>query len=263
MTALRLALPVALLAAPCGCGAPLRQAEQPVGPHFRVLTYNINYGGFRADLNVRAVIEAGADIICLQETSPAWERFLRPRLRDRYPHCLFRHGRGAGGMAAFSRWPLKEVAWHKPEAGWFHGWILRAETPVGPVQILSVHLRPPLSERGRVSLGTLHRTKSVRLAEITELERRLDPKLPRIILGDFNEEDGGRAVKHLVERGYTDGLPEFDRRSDTWFWRAGPILLNRRYDHILYSEGLHCCHAEVVKAGASDHLPLRALFDRR
>jgi len=248
---------LALCASALGCRKPLRQPEAPRGAHFGVLTYNINYGGHRADLSLKAILKMDADIVCLQETSPAWERYLRPRLKSRYPHCLFRHGRGAGGMAVFSKRALREIAWHKPVAGWFHGWALRADTPAGPVQILSVHLRPPLSDRGRPGLG------AVRLAEITELQKHLDPAMPRIVLGDFNEEDGGKAVQYLVQQEYTDALPEFDRKSDTWHWRAGPLLLNRRFDHIMYSPGLHCCRAQVIRAGASDHLPVFALFDKQ
>ncbi len=251
-----------LFVAGLGCREPLRQPVEPRGAHFSVLAYNINYGGHRADRSVAAILEADADIVCLQETSPAWEKYLRPRLKAKYPHCLFRHGRGAGGMAVFSRWAVRELAWHKPSAGWFHGWVLRAGTPAGPVQILSVHLRPPLSERGRPSLGAMRRTQGLRLAEITDLEKKLDPGMPRIVLGDFNEEDKGKAVQHLVKSGFTDALAEFDRRSDTWHWRAGPVLLNRRFDHILYSRELHACHTRVIRAGASDHLPVRALLDK-
>jgi endonuclease/exonuclease/phosphatase family metal-dependent hydrolase len=257
------AVGLVLSAAGLGCRRPLRRPVEPRGAHFSVLTYNINYGGHRADLSVAAILSTDADIVCLQETSPAWEKYLRPRLKRRYPHCLFRHGRGAGGMAVFSKRALREIAWHKPAAGWFHGWVLRADTPVGPVQILSVHLRPPLSDRGRPGLGAMRRTRAIRLAEVTELGKQLDPAMPRIVLGDFNEEDQGKAVQHFVKQLYADALAEFDRKSDTWHWRAGPLLLNRRFDHILYSPKLHCCRAQVIKAGASDHLPVFALFDKR
>jgi vancomycin resistance protein VanJ len=251
-----------LSAAAWGCRPPVRAPEEPRGAHFTVLTYNINYGGYRADLGAAAILDSGADVVCLQETSPAWQEFLTPRLAGRYPHRLFRHAPAAGGMAAFSRWPLKEVAWHRPEAGWFHGWRLRAETPAGPVEILSVHLRPQISDQGRVGPGVSQRTGAVRLAEIRELEARLDPALPRLILGDFNEEDGGAALRHLAGRGYTDALAEFDRRSPTWRWRYGIIRLSRRFDHVMYSTGLHACRAAVVPAGASDHFPVVAVFDR-
>ncbi len=251
-----------LSAAAWGCRPPLREPEEPRGAHFTVLTYNVNYGGYRADLSAEALLRSGADIVCLQETSPAWRSFLEPRLAGRYPHRLFRHAPAAGSMAAFSRWPLEEVAWHRPEAGWFHGWRLKASTPAGPVQILSVHLRPQVSDEGRVGLGVSRRTAAVRLAEIRELEARLDPSLPRLVLGDFNEEEGGAALRHLAGRGYADALGEFDRRSQTWRWQAGIIRLSRRFDHIMYSPELHSCRAAVVKAGASDHFPVVAVFDR-
>jgi vancomycin resistance protein VanJ len=249
-------------AAAWGCRPPVREPEAPRGPSFTVLTYNVNYGGYRADLGAAAILDAGADIVCLQETNAAWQAYLTPRIRARYPHSLFRHAPAAGGMGVFSRWPLKEVAWHRPEAGWFHGWIIEAQTPLGPVEILSVHLRPQVSDRGSVGPGVSRRTGAIRLAEIRELEARLDPGLPRIVLGDFNEEEGGAALKHLAGRGYTDALSEFDRRSPTWRWRYGIIRLSRRFDHVMYSAGLHACRAGVVKAGASDHFPVVTVFDR-
>ncbi len=252
-----------LVLAAAGCGAPLRKPREPVGKHFSALTYNVNYGGYRADLSLAAIIAADADIICLQETSLAWETYLHPRLKKVYPHVLFRHAPAAGGMAVFSKFPVKEISWHKPRAGWFHGWILEAKTPLGPVQILSVHLRPPLGDRGGISLSAYGRTKKIRLAEVTELEAKLDPEKPRLVLGDFNEQEGGAAVKYLVAKGYTDALSLFDRRSHTWRWRARLIRLRRRFDHVLYSPALDACRAEVIKGGASDHLPVKAVFERK
>jgi endonuclease/exonuclease/phosphatase family metal-dependent hydrolase len=253
---------IAIAVSVAGCRPPLRSPEEPRAEHFSVLTYNVNYGGYRADLSTAAILAAGTDLVFLQETNPGWEAYLRPRLGGRYPHGRFRHAPAAGGMGVFSRWPVEEVAWHKPEAGWFHGWILRVATPAGPIQVLCLHLRPQIDDNGRVGPGATRVTGRIRLAEVRELEARLDPALPRLILGDFNEEESGPAVQYLTGRGYTDALPEFDRRSPTWRWRAGIIRLSRRFDHIMYSAGLHCCRAGVVRAGASDHFPVVALFDR-
>jgi vancomycin resistance protein VanJ len=258
----RVAAALLVAAAAWGCRPPVREPEEPRGAHFTVLTYNINYGGYRAELSAEALLRSGADIVCLQETSPAWQAFLTPQMAKRYPHRLFRHAPAAGGMAAFSRWPLEEVAWHRPEAGWFHGWILKASTPAGPVQILCVHLRPQVSDQGRVGMGVSRQTAAVRLAEIRELEALFDPSLPRLVLGDFNEEEGGAAPKYLAGRGYADALGEFDRRSQTWRWQAGIVRLSRRFDHVMYSPELHSCRAAVIKAGASDHFPVVAVFDR-
>ena len=62
---------VAGLAAGC---ARTRPFEKPTGPHVRVLTYNVNWGGPAVATSVEAIRAAEADVVCLQETTPAWGR---------------------------------------------------------------------------------------------------------------------------------------------------------------------------------------------
>jgi len=256
---------MALLAAGLCCQscAPRREPVEPAGPSFKIMTFNINWGGWRPDLSTRAILDSGADIVCLQETTPAWETYLRPVLATRYPHALFRHGRGAGGMAVFSRWPLRESARATPPAGWFFGWVLLADTPAGTVQVLSVHLRPSLSDSGSVSLGAYFSASGRRRKEVEFLHGLLEPGRPTLILGDFNEDEGSDAVEWLTDRGFSDALSTFDRKTPTWRWPTAMWTFTDRFDHILYSPELYCCRAEVVRAGSSDHLPVTAVFDRR
>lgn len=260
MAALRPILALACVVA-LGC-RPVRKPEGPTGPHASVMTYNVNFGGPRPDLAAEAIRNADADIVALQETNPAWERFLRPRLEEHYAHMRFRHCGGAGGMAFLSKWPLRERAYARPEAGWFPGWVVEVQTPVGPVQFLNVHLRPPVSDRGRLGVGPYFSTKPIRLAEIQALHEHLEPGKPAIILGDFNEDDSGRAVRWLREQGMTDALREFDRCTSTWRWRTRYLTLRNRLDHIFYPPGLYCLSARVIKAGGSDHFPVIALFQK-
>jgi endonuclease/exonuclease/phosphatase family metal-dependent hydrolase len=242
-----------------GC-ASLRTPETPAGPHFSVMTYNVNWGGPGAQLTLGAIRSADADVVCLQETTPDWERYLRPRLSDTYPHMRFRHDRGAGGQAVLSRLPLTERAFLRPTAGWFPGWLLEVHSPVGPVQLLCVHLRPALNDRGSLTPSSYVRTRSIRLAEVRGFHKQLNPRRAAVVLGDFNEDDSGAAVSWLVEHGMTDALPEFDRSTYTWEWPTSVVTFRDRLDHILYSKHLHCHSARVLRAGASDHFPVIAVF---
>ncbi len=259
MIALRLATTLACLAA-LGC-APTRKPAEPTGAHVSVLTYNVNFGGPRPELAAEAIRNADADVVALQETSPAWERFLKPRLAGLYAHRRFRHAGGAGGMGFLAKWPLREVFYARPKAGWFPGWLVEVTTPVGPVQLLNVHLRPPVSDRGSVGIGPYLSTRNIRLLEIQSLHKQLEPGKPTIVLGDFNEDDSGRAVGWLRKQGMTDALREFDRRTTTWRWRTRYLTLRHRLDHVLHSPELHCLSARVLDAGASDHLPLLTVFE--
>jgi len=246
-----------------GCRGAARRPEPPQGPGFSVLTYNVNFGGPGMAETVAAIRAAGADLICLQETTPEWRATLVPGLQEAYPHRLFRDAPGAGGMAVLSRWPVRELAWQPTAAGWFPGWHLEAETPLGPVELLALHLKPPLKADGGFSLGAYWSAGSVHRREVRELAPRLALDHPTLVLGDFNEDEESPAVRRFEALGLTNALPEFDRRTPTWRWRTSLGTLHRRFDHILYSQHLYCCAARVLQAGASDHLPVLALFDGR
>src|SRR2546425_12915607 len=68
----------------CGCRST-RQPETAVGPRIHVLTYNVNWGGPRPDLAAEVIGKSGADVVCLQETTPQWEQFLRRSFSKEYP----------------------------------------------------------------------------------------------------------------------------------------------------------------------------------
>jgi len=258
------ALVLSLLGCSIG-GVGLRPPEPPAGPHFTLLTYNVNYGMPRPDLALATLKQADADVVCLQETSEAWERLLRPGLADVYPFMVFRHSSGAGGVAVLSKRPFRDVHYGPSKSGWFPLWVIAAETPAGPVQVANVHFHPAVTESGKVGVGASLETRYVREAEAQEVYQHIDSKSPAVFAGDFNEEESGRAVAFLGSRGFTDALSQFDRSSYTWEWSVGSAsgVLRRRFDHILYSPQLHCLSARVIKAGASDHYPVLGVFEKR
>lgn len=242
-----------------GC-TPTRALEMPRGPHFSVLTYNVNFGGPGADRTVDVIADLDADIVCLQETTPEWEALLRGRLGAQYPRMTFMHFGGAGGMAVLSRLEVSQVERVPPGAGWFPAWVFHAATPCGPVQVACVHFRPGLREDGKVSAGAFLAAGDIRRREAEALWGRLKPGMPTLVLGDFNE-GGGRAVEYLASRGMTDALAEFDRTSHTWRWPTAVGTVTARFDHVFHGASLRCLRAEVFDRGASDHLPIRAVFE--
>src|SRR5690349_9185626 len=145
-----------VLAAGSGCRAT-KTAQTPVGPHLRVLTYNVNWGGARPELAAEAILASKADIVCLQETTPQWEHYFRTALARDYPVAEFRDSKNrmGGGLGFLSRHPAEQVAYVPSDTGWFDGWVMKFRTPIGPVQVINVHLRPPVSDRGSWVSGYL------------------------------------------------------------------------------------------------------------
>jgi endonuclease/exonuclease/phosphatase family metal-dependent hydrolase len=152
------------------------------------------------------------------------------------------------------------VAYLKETPGWFPGWIVKAKTPVGVVQVVNVHLRPPLSERGSVTPSAYFGTGSIRREEVRLLSEKLDAGAATLVVGDFNENDSGKAVAWLREHGFADALRQFDSSANRWEWRTSVITLRGRYDHVLCSKDLKCMDAGVMRRGASDHFPVVAVM---
>ena len=256
-------LAVMLIAAVGGCDNRItRPLGTPAGPHFSVMTYNVNYGMAAPNLAVRAIRQTDADIVFLQETTPAWRRYLSSELAEAYPHRRYRHYNGSGGMGVLSKLPFTEISYVHTQAGWFPSWTIQADTPVGPVQICNVHLRPPLTNAGELSIGQYFKSPATHRQELAEACGNMDPELPRLVVGDFNENDFGGGIKWLAEQGFTDALSQFDTASKTWRWNTSLFKLRDRLDHILYSGDLHSVSGWVVNEGLSDHLPVVAVIER-
>ncbi|HEY3357079.1 MAG TPA: endonuclease/exonuclease/phosphatase family protein [Polyangia bacterium] len=243
------------------CARPTRTpATPPPGtPVLTVMTYNVNFGLAGDDSCIAAIRAAGPDLVLLQETTPAWEDALRRELGGTYPFAAFRHAGGAGGLGVLSRHPFDERAYLPSPAGWFPAWLLVVRTPLGPLQVLNVHLRPPVSDGGSVVSGYFS-TRPVRQAEIAAYADRLDPGLPTLVAGDFNESRTGRAVGLLATRGLRSALPDFAPGAQTWRWPTSVGTVRSQLDHIVHDARLVPLDARVVDAGSSDHLPVVARF---
>jgi endonuclease/exonuclease/phosphatase family metal-dependent hydrolase len=228
------------------------------------MTYNVNWGGAGAEQAVEIIRGEQPDIVCLQETNPQWEKYLRSALGREYRYMSFREsaGRAGGGLGFLSKVPAGEVAYVPSDSGWFDGWIMSFQTAAGTVQVLNVHLRPPVSDRGSWVSGYLS-TGADREREIKQFYHQRRKELPVIVAGDFNDGEGSGVLRWLQGQGMRNALPQFDSSTPTWQWRVSAITLRRRMDHIVYGSDLHCYEARVVKAGASDHYPVIGLFGMR
>ncbi|MDP1825578.1 MAG: endonuclease/exonuclease/phosphatase family protein [Archangium sp.] len=254
---------VVLLLALTRCAHATRTArEAPRGvPQVRVVTYNLNYGLAGDEDTLAAIAATDADLVFLEETSPDWERVIRPSLSRTWPHQAYLHAPAAGGMAVLSKraFVVKEVL--PNPRGWFAAMRVITQTPIGPVQALVVHLHPPVTDDGDWVRGYLS-TSPRRRAELEAWLPSLEPGIPTLVAGDFNEGTSGEAARLLEARGLRTVLPEFHPAAKTWRWPVGPLLLSAQLDHVAYDAQLEPLDARVVPRGRSDHLPVVADFIR-
>jgi endonuclease/exonuclease/phosphatase family metal-dependent hydrolase len=246
---------VPLLVGATGC---LSSSAERRSPGFTAMTYNVFFERPDYATGERLIRDANPDILFLQEVTTGWQPTF-DRLRDLYPHqCSAADTRGDGN-ALLSRLPLTDVRRLPPTVGWYGGWYAIAETPVGPVQILGLHLMPPLTEKEEFSFRAFLKTGRVHRREIQTFCREVDLEAPLLILGDFNESGQGAAGGWLHKQGLRCALARHDWFSPTWAWIKSP-LVNGRLDHIFHTEHLHPVDSHVINDGVSDHLPVLAAF---
>jgi endonuclease/exonuclease/phosphatase (EEP) superfamily protein YafD len=243
-----------------GCRSPSYQAQDPTGPHFSLATYNIYYKSKRPDLTCAVIEGSGADVVVLQEITPSLAAFIQSSLQDRYPYMRFRMDRFGGGLGVISRFQFQDVAIVPSPVNDYDSWLFTAATPIGHLEILTVHLDPDVNTCDEFSPIAYLKGRRRRLVEIKVFAPYMRPDGLRVIAGDFNEDDKGSGVEFLEANGFTDALPMYDRWSRTWaLWWPVP-LISARLDHILYAKPLQCYDARVLGHGGSDHRAIMASF---
>jgi endonuclease/exonuclease/phosphatase (EEP) superfamily protein YafD len=249
-----------LVLAACAKSGAADHGASSSGP-LRVVSYNVNFGLAGDPAGVRALAQLDGDVVFLQETNAVWERALVDGLQRRFPHHQFAPpiDLPAGGMGVLSRFPIESIE-QLPVApgGMFFAWRVVVATDVGRVQVLGVHLRPPISDGGNWVVGYFS-TREDRRRELEHHLARLDRALPTLIVGDFNEDDHGLALARLTALGYRDAIAQHAGPRRTWEWQvAGGVTLTLQLDHIFYDARFLAVRAHIAEAGRSDHKPIWA-----
>jgi len=240
-------------------GADPARGAAPAAAHIEspltVATYNINFGNGHLSETVEAIAALDADIILLQETTEASEAAIRARLSADFADIRFHHCCRAGGLGVLSRYAISDAEVVPTDIGFFPAWWLRVRTPAGPVVLVDVHLRPPISDSGSWLVGFFS-TRGVRAEEIAALWAHLPQGEPIIVAGDFNEEAKGGVAEFLRGKGLKPSLPQFAGNEPTWHWKVGATTLRMQLDHVTYSDTFEAVSAKVVRGGLSDHEPV-------
>lgn len=225
---------------------------------FTVASYNINAGmsGNRATLAAVAALDS--DVIILQEVTPKWWRALKKVHRETHPHRLsqFDKRHYYGGLAILSRFPIRDAKPLKGGPGPFLAWRGLLDTPVGPVQVVNLHLFPPgVWFRDRGIVKAYADSQERHREELAAHVQRIDADVPTIIAGDFNENTAGLGIQWLIESGFE---PSHTDNAATWKWKVrGGFEVEFQLDHIMI-KGLTATESTIIKAGESDHRPITA-----
>jgi endonuclease/exonuclease/phosphatase family metal-dependent hydrolase len=134
---------------------------------------------------------------------------------------------------------------------------LEVATKAGPIEILNLHLRAILSDRGSGVTAYLT-VDSDHAAEIQIFAGKIVTRNKVLVVGDFNETPDGPAVQFLVDRGFVDILPQFHPGQGTWRSPSVGDQFTKELDHVLYDDSFAPLNSYVLRRGNSDHLPVLA-----
>jgi len=220
-----------------------------------VQSYNIKNDLSGDPSTVEAVgAAANADIVCLQEVTVAWEEALRARYADAYPYMLFHPLEGAMGLGFLSRFPLTDLGVLEEPHGWHPAWHAEAETTMGRVHLLNVHLRSMFTGRSN-AVTAYFSTNEDHLEEMQRFSQVRVEGVPTIVLGDFNEDPDGPALTFLESQGFRNALPLFHPGQPTWH-NPPSWQMEQTIDHILFDGAFTPLNSWVANIGNSDHLPV-------
>ena len=252
----------------CGCSQhAVNRNIAPVKPAaaIRIATYNVNFGGsnwqiMHPEKTLQAIKDVNADVMVLQEETPYWCTYFKNNLTKLYPYQAFINSPRAGGMGIISKYPFQTTYYGYSKIGWHPGWIYLINTPQGKLQLLNVHLAPPLVNL--TSMGFLFngvfKSRDVRFREMQFYTRQLKTGYPTIIAGDFNESYLTKLRVWLFSQGFQDAKTISHNQQNSWQWQAGLLTFCGPYDRIFYNQYLTLRYFAILQAGDSDHFPAYA-----
>ena len=230
--------------------APRRHDAKPTTAPLRLMLINVEWVNRNYAVVTKAIAEARADIIVLQEFTPAWRDQVQS-LSAEYPFYEPIPRPDGGGMAIFSRYPLIGVEVLTLDASTHVAVLARVNVDGTVVSILALH--PPAPVR-----SDKFANRNRQFTEAVLLLKSIGG--PRVLIGDLNTTMWSPYFRELVrDSGLRDARLGFGLQPS---WpMALPKLFQIPIDHCLVSDDIEVV---AVKAGGhigSDHRPL--MFDVR
>lgn len=242
---------------------PFKNSQNPAGRlGLQVMNFNLGPGQAQPEQLVAVIRRANADVVAVEELTPAIAAHLQTDLSEQYPYMLLDPQSESVGV--LSRYPIFNAQWRSPTQGGRSYLHAQLAWHAQLIHLVIVHPFPPeivWYGQSRIPIGLRETEASQTIAEVAQWVKTLDG--PKMVVGDFNMSDQTpayaqlRAVLHDAYReagwglGFTfpnnlhvDGQPV-----------PGPFV---RIDYIFHSADLLAQEAYVDCGGSSDHCYLVA-----
>lgn len=226
---------------------PARNIASPDTPVVRLYSANLWARNTDVEAITRSIAAADADIVILIELGDAPAARLDQVLAG-YPHRVAtprvdRYG-GAARSVIASRYPLTGVA---DVADGLQDVVAIARTPLGPVNVIGVHLTRPWPFQ--YQWGQISQVQA--LADV-----RSDLTGPVIVAGDFNSVSTGRIGRQVRTEVALSPAPGWP---GTWP-AAAPSIVGLTIDQVYRSPELAFISRRLGRPTGSDHRPVITEF---
>ncbi|MCL6432083.1 MAG: endonuclease/exonuclease/phosphatase family protein [Anaerolineae bacterium] len=235
---------------------PLGPGPQAAGSPFVLMTYNLGPGRALPAQVVADISEAGADIVAVQELTPAGSQALREDLAAVYPYMAL--DARAADCGLLSRFPILSVERFRPNGTGRTALHAAVDVRGVAMQVIVLHPEPPglrLAGPWPLPTGAYSHHIDLELADVARLAGELTG--PVLVVGDLNAGDLSRGYASMVsvlrdafrEAGWGFGLTFPCGLVVGGVRVPGPLV---RIDYVFHSAHLHALEARVG-CGSSDH----------
>ncbi|MBP2586710.1 vancomycin resistance protein VanJ [Streptomyces sp. PvR006] len=222
-------------------GGALADKTSP-GGDLTLVSHNVNQANPDPGGTVRSLLAAGADVLALEELSPATAPAYEQALAKTYPYHFYQ-----GTVGLWSVHPLSDAR-AVPIMPWTRAMRATVDAPGGPLAVYVAHLPSVRVGPGGFTAGARDEALGLLVAEV-----RAEPVRRVVVLGDLNGSTDDRALRPLTDRLVSAQVAAGAGLGFTWPARL-PVV---RIDQILLG-GVRAASAWTLPATASDHLPVAA-----
>lgn len=148
-------------------------------------------------------------------------------------------------IALFSRFSRINSGVIDPKSSWHQGVWATLKTPAGPLMVIAVHTRSPVSL-------SWHAQRNEFLKQLASFIEKQPKDTPIILLGDFNVTPQGLPFRQMTTRLAIEQEP--DPYSPTWPAATARFKLGFRIDRVLGLQGARIESWGTLPKSNSDHL---------
>ncbi|WP_198955838.1 endonuclease/exonuclease/phosphatase family protein [Streptomyces sp. CB02009] len=222
-------------------GGALADKTSP-GGDLTLVSHNVNQDNPDPGGTVRSLLAARADVLALEELSPATAPAYEQALAEAYPYHFYE-----GTVGLWSVHPLSDAR-AVPIMPWTRAMRATVDAPGGPLAVYVAHLPSVRVGASGFTAGARDEALGLLVSEV-----RAEPVRRVVVLGDLNGSTDDRALRPLTDRLVSAQAAAGAGFGFTWPARL-PVV---RIDQILLG-GVRAASAWTLPATASDHLPVAA-----